>query len=391
MKIAMLTTSAVNGGAAIVTSRLAHALGDLGHDVRLYTLDDHRRETSPAFLAERAEIFLRNGFDRSNLFKVSTARFGQYGIVKRVMAFAPDVILLGWINQGLLSLRQIAELGATGVPLVWVMHDMWCFTGICHHALGCLNYTGRCGNCHFIAPSMRGESDLSASVRKRKEKLYGSTRIKFVAVSRWLAERARRSSLPEIQNPEIIPNVFRLESFAIAPKEPGLIVMGAARLDDPIKGLDHAIAALNMLADSNHPTAHVAFFGELRNRTALDRLRLPHRTLGPLAPEEVASLMGRAEAVLCSSLYETLPTTLIEGQASGCVPVSFDRGGQEDIIDHMRSGFLAPFGDDEALARGLIWALDNNIDASTLRTEVERKFSARAVAQRYEALFRSLI
>ena len=388
MKIAILSTSATLGGAAIASARLASALKDQGQEVRLFTLDGVRRERTLPFLAERAEIFVSNGLNRDNLFKVSTASTGRSGIVEEVLSMAPDVIVLGWVNQGFLSLGQIRKLGSHGIPLVWVMHDMWNLTGICHHSLGCTRFTGECGYCPMIKKPMRGAGDLSHRVWSRKERLYLSVPMRFVAVSHWLADLGRRSKLMRDNPPVVIPNVFPMENFRIGPKENGLIIMGAARLDDPIKGFHHAVGALNLL--QGHPTAHVCFFGELRNPDALKGLKIPFEYLGPLDEAEVVELMSRACVVLSSSLYENLPTTLIEGQASGAMPVSFDRGGQADIIDHHHSGFLAPFGDEAALARGLQWAIEGPVAPETLRAEVERKFSAKAVAGRMISLFEDL-
>ncbi len=385
MKIALLTTSALHGGAAIASARLADALRRCGQEVEIFSLDDKKRERTLPFLAERAKIFLANGLNRNNLFKVSTASDGRRGLVERVLAWGPDVIVMGWINQGLLSLSQIERLGAGGTPLVWMMHDMWNLTGICHHSLGCMHFVGECGRCPLISKQMRGENDLSHKVWLRKRRLYDSVRIQFVSVSNWLAELSRRSKLLADNPPVVIPNVFPMENFYIAPKEPGLIIFGAARLDDPIKGLHHAVRALNQVADL--PGAHAVFFGELRNSAALSDLRIPYEHVGPLDLTRVAELMSRAQVVLSSSLYETLPTTLIEGQASGAMPVSFDRGGQRDIIEHHRSGYLAPFGDEEALGRGIRWALESEISPEELRAEVARKFSAEAVARRMIDLF----
>lgn len=388
MKIALLTTSTLLGGAAIASARLADALRACGQEVEIFSLDGKKREHTLPFISERAKILLANGFNRNNLFKVSTASDGQRRLVERVLAWKPDVIVLGWINQGLLSLGQIQRLGADGTPLVWMMHDMWTLTGICHHSLGCMHYVGECGRCPLISKSMRGENDLSHKVWLRKRELYSRVQIKFVSVSNWLAELARRSKLLENNPPVVIPNVFPMEDFRIGPKEEGLIIFGAARLDDPIKGLHHAVRALNRLTDVKG--LHAVFFGELRNPSALSSLRIPYTHVGSLDIAGVAELMSRARVILSSSLYETLPTTLIEGQASGAMPVSFDRGGQRDIVEHHRSGYLAPFGDEEALARGIRWALESEISPEELRAEVGRKFSAEAVARRMIGLFECL-
>jgi glycosyltransferase involved in cell wall biosynthesis len=38
--------------------------------------------------------------------------------------------------------------------------------------------------------------------------------------------------------------------------------------------------------------------------------------------------------------FEHFGITTVEGMASGCVPVVFGRGGQGEIVDHERNGFL---------------------------------------------------
>ena len=389
MKIAILSTSLTQGGAAIVTERLARALEALGHEVKTFTLPG-KREHKASFLAERLEVFACNGLNRKDLFKASTGSFGMKAPVDAVIDWRPDIAVLTWVNHGFMSLRQVSRLGSEGIPLVWVMHDMWNMTGICHYSMNCMRFILECGRCQLIRKRLQRLGDLSHRVWLRKEELYNQTPgITFVAVSRWLAEMAEKSSLLRHRDYRVIPNVFPLEKYTTGPKEKGLIILGAARLDNPIKGLDLAIDALNRLDPESG--AHVAFFGDLRDPHAFDNLRLPYEYLGPLNPDEVAALCARAEVMLSTARYENLPTTLIEGQAAGCVPVSFLRGGQADIIDHGETGWLSPFDDTADIARGLQWALNANIPADKLRRSVEEKFSAATVGKAYEQLFLEIL
>lgn len=383
MKFAILSTSLSVGGAAIVTANLAEALAGCGHEVATFCMGEPR-ERKPSFLAERLEIFAGNGFRRDTLFKVSTASTGVRGIVGRIRDFNPDAIILGWVSQGFLSLRQIHEI-ARIAPTAWVMHDMWNYTGFCHHTLGCQRFCAECGDCPMIAPVFRGANDMSHRVWLKKKRLYANTSLKFIAVSRWVKDMARRSSLLRDYDISVIHNVYPLQNYWIGKKEPGLIVFGAARLDDPIKGIDHAIDALNMLpTDLN---VRVKFFGAIKDPSVLSRLRVPYELTGELTPAQVAELLSRSQVVLSTSLYETFGNTLLEGQASGAVPVSFNRGGQVDIIEHKQSGYLAAFGDNAAIARGIEWALSGNVSPDALRAAAECKFSAAAVATRFETLF----
>ncbi len=308
----------------------------------------------------------------------------------------------------MLSLDELGRIAAEK-PVVVVMHDMWWLTGICHHAGDCRRFRDGCGCC----PQLNGKGggdDLSARTWRRKKALYSNPGIHFVAVSSWLRDRCLSSPLLEGKEVEVIPNPFPVEEFTQGPflsleelgvpplSGPGGIMaaMGAARLDDPIKCFPLAIEALNDLRrTSPEIDVHAIFFGSLRDPSLLDGLRVPYTWLGPVAdPQVIRSIYHHATAVLSSSSYETLPTTLIEGQAAGCFPVSFDRGGQADIIEQGQTGYLAHYPDHRVLACGL--ALSHTLRCTEpglperLRASAAR-FDSPAVASRYLALFRRLL
>lgn len=414
MKVTFISHSDLLGGASVVTYRLMQALQRMGVDARMivYTrtaTDDpsitavgSRFMRGVKFMAERAAIMAHRGITYANLFKVSTASVG-YRVDRHPWVREADVICLAWINQGLLSLDAIRRLGALGKPIVWTMHDMWCMTGICHHALDCTRYRGECGECPYLGADIA--DDLSHRVWLRKQALYASVPVTFVAVSRWLARCAAQSRLLAGADVRVIHNAFPVDSFfTSAPHRVehfnidysrALIVMGAARLDDTIKGLPLAIEALNYLFD-NHPEvasrAQIVLFGELRQPALLDNLRFSHAWIGRVNdPQLLRVLYATASVVLSSSLYETLPGTLIEGQAAGALPVTFGRGGQEDIVTHLTDGYIARYPDTTDLARGIMWALEQTPDREEMHASVRRRFAASAIAARYVDLFRELL
>lgn len=414
LKVVLISHSDMLGGAAVVTYRLMVALRREGVDAKMvvYTkVSDSefvdkvgsRGMRGFKFMLERMRILLGNGFNRADLFKVSIANIGME-VHKHPWVCEADVIAINWINQGLMSITGLRHLAATGKPLVWTMHDMWCMTGICHHAYECKRFREECGKCPFLLSGRM--NDLSHSVWLKKRHLYADNRFTFVAVSNWLAGKAAESSLLGSQRVEVIPNAFPVESFLIRATHEietfnldysrDLIVMGAARLDDPIKGLDIAIDALNYIFD-NYPdvaTGSMAvFFGELRDRTKLDRLRFPYRHLGMVNDwHMLRQLYASSKVVLSTSLYETLPGTLIEGQASGCLPVTFGEGGQADIVtEHLKNGYIARYLDHEDIARGIMWGLKAIPPYERLHESVGERFSSTSVARRYIDLFESLL
>ncbi|MDE6120493.1 MAG: glycosyl transferase, partial [Muribaculaceae bacterium] len=76
-----------------------------------------------------------------------------------------------------------------------------------------------------------------------------------------------------------------------------------------------------------------------------------------------------------------------EGMAAGCFPVTFGRGGQADIVDHLTTGYIARYPDTADLAKGIRIGLDADPDtAIRLRKSVCDKFAADAVAEKYMRL-----
>lgn len=406
MKVTLINHSDTLGGASVVSYRLMEALVAEGVDARMIVTD--KRSDSPrvalagnpvsrkaAFLAEHARIYAMNGFSRKNLFKISIASDGlplhSHPWVKEA-----DVVVLNWVNQGMLSLREIGKIAGMK-PLVWTMHDMWCATGVCHHAHSCDGYLDRCGNCPLIRHGAV-RHDMSRRTWQRKHKLYSRTRIRYVAVSTWLADKCHHSSLLCHKDISVIPNAFPLDRFSCArtPSASGkrVIVMGAARLDDDVKDFPLAIASLNALADSRPDiaaTTEAVFFGNIRDKGLPETLRFPYRMLGMVDTGQLPEIYSGADVVLSTSRYETLPGTLVEGMASGCVAVATSAGGQSNIVEHLRTGYLCGSRKPASIARGLEWALDSGLSREFLRQEVATRFSAPEVARRYIELFNNII
>lgn len=403
-KVVLINHSDTRGGASVVTFRLMNALCAAGIDARMIVMHkdtDNLRidgigdnlRAKAAFLVEHAEIFARNGFNRSNVFKISTAKYGM-ALHKNAWIKEADAICLNWVNQGMISLKEIRRLHNMGKKIIWTMHDMWPLTGICHHAGTCNNYTESCGNCLLIKNGANN-NDLSKSVFKRKKRLYESTDIHFVAVSNWLAQKCRESALLANAKVSVIPNAFPVEEFPVSPtltrKELGLpegkklIVMGAARLDDPIKNLPLAIQSLNEVTNAG---AVAVFYGDIRNAEALNELKMPYVHLGTISKhEQLASLYAHASVVLSTSHYETLPGTIIEGMAAGATPVCTGQGGQPDIVDHEKNGYIANEPKAATIASYIDRALASPFSRAEQHHTVANKFSADRIAAAYRALF----
>jgi len=412
MKVVFINRSDMQGGAAIVTARLMHALRRLDIDARMLVIDKQDIDVYTRtmgnslrnrwnFLAERLGVYMRNGFSRDTLFKIDTLSHGV-NATRHPWVRDADVVALNWVNQGTLSFRSVKQLHRAGKAIVWTMHDMWNCTGVCHHAMTCERYKDICAQCPLL--KSKG-NDLSTTIQRRKASLYAQVPIHFVAVSHWLEQRCRASSLMRDSDIRVIYNAFPVDEFdsgrisgdgfADIPDGRRVVAMGARRLDEDIKGFPIFLDTMRHIASERPQLAdrlHLLLYGDIHDHSLLDQIALPHTYVGSLSgTAAINNLYRHADVVLSTSLYENLPGTLIEGQASGCLPVTFGKGGQADIVDHLKSGYIADYQSPSSVADGIQWAIDAGVDRQWLHGEVERKFSDSAIARQYIQLFNEII
>lgn len=357
------------------------------------------------FVWERAIIFFANGFNRRGLFQVSIANTGT-DISRLPIVREADIIHLHWINQGFLSLRDLRALQRLGKPMVWTMHDLWPATGICHHAYTCDAYRTHCGACPFL--NSRRKTDLAHRIFKKKRTFFKTaSNLYIITVSSWLQHIVQQSTLTRHLLCATIPNsldtsLFTPSNKAAArtalgfPTEAKIILMGAANLNDPIKGLETLYATLRLLsADLSNDTGYLVLFGATPQKPIAPDLPFKCRHLGLLQDSKtIALLYAAADVTVVPSRYETFGQTLTESMACGCPVVSFDNSGQADIIDHLKNGYLARYQDAQDLADGIAWVLNHPAPESLSNAcvqKVNRCYRQEIVAQRYHALYETLL
>jgi glycosyltransferase involved in cell wall biosynthesis len=420
MKILLLNTSERTGGAAIAANRLMKALINNGIEAKSLILKkqtDNENVVSVqtavikkyyskfAFLWERLVIFFCNHFNRKYLFKVSIANAG-FDISGHPLVKSADIIHIHWINQGFLSLSDIKKLTRLGKPIVWTMHDMWLCTGICHHARECINYRNECGRCFYLSSS--NPKDISHRIFSAKKKILQHKNCTYIGCSRWMAEKAKLSSLTREERVLSIPNpididVFRKKNKELAreylnlPPSKYLLLFGAVNVTDDRKGLNYLIKGLNYLKQQ-FPTLYqkmeLVIFGQIKSeiRPFFD---IPIHPMNLLKDEEtIVNLYNTVDLFITPSLDENLPNTIMEAMACGTPCIGFHTGGIPEMIDHKENGYVAKYQDVEDLMNGVVWIL-NHPDSEKLsescRKKVLENYAESVVAKEYITLYANLL
>lgn len=415
MRVLIINTTERIGGAAIAANRLMEALKDNGIKAKMLVRNKQTDQVTVVplkkswrriwqFTWERIVIWAANGFKRENLFAVDIANMGT-DITSLPEFRQADVIHLHWINQGMLSLGDIRRIIDSGKPVVWTMHDMWPFTGICHYSGSCEKYTGECHNCELLIKSHK--HDLSSRVYRKKEKLYVGANITFVACSHWLEAMAKKSSLLSGQTILSIPNAIntnlfrpRAKKFAREklnlPLDKKLLLFSSMKITDKRKGIEYLIEACKLLSrDYPECSSKIGVVVMGKHSDQYDALfPFPTYKIDYVSNEkELVNIYNAVDLYVTPSLQDNLPNTIVEAMACGIPCVGFNVGGIPQMIDHLHNGYVAQYRSAEDLANGIYWTLTEG-DYETLSDAAYRKavttYSESIVAGQYIRIYNQI-
>ncbi len=418
MKVLLVNTSERTGGAAVACKRLMKALGRQGIDAQMLVRDKQsdlsevtglglgRWSLLWKFVWERIVIWKANHFKKNNLFSVDIANTGT-DITKYPAFLEADIIHLHWINQGMLSLKNLERIFSSGKPVVWTMHDLWPATGICHHPRECNHYETHCHNCPLLLYH-GSKHDLSFRTFEKKLKLMQGKQVTFVACSQWLQGMATKSALLQGQYIACIPNPLNLNIFKpkerqaararlSLPADKKLLLFGAVKATDKRKGIDYLIKACRLLVKQDPA---------LKEQVGIVSFGMMSEGLRKVLPFEVypqgyvtdddtlTDIYSAVNAYITPSLEENLPNTIMEAMACGTPCIGFKVGGIPEMIDHQQNGYVAEYKSAEDLAEGIRWILCHK-NIPELRQQavqkVQRCYEESVVVQEFIQLYHNLL
>lgn len=197
-----------------------------------------------------------------------------------------------------------------------------------------------------------------------------------------------RSRIEVIYNPVITENIRDLVDASLdhpwfAPGEPPVILaVGRLTVQKDFRNLVAAFARVRSAVQ-----ARLLILGEGEERPALEaliaQLGLGQDVAMPGFVGNPYAYMARASLFVLSSRWEGFGNVLVEAMYCGCPVVSTDcPNGPREILDNGKYGLLVPPGDEDALAKAMIQALNHPIRSETLKTRAE-DFTVDTICDRY--------
>ncbi|EFB3740251.1 glycosyltransferase, partial [Escherichia coli] len=409
MKVTIVNTQEIFGGAAIAAKRLYHGLREFGINTEYVVMNKSTNENMViGALNKKERIFYRIrsfleplpifGYRKKNsLFSV--AWWSNRKLIKRLNKSDSDIIHLHWVNAGFLSVKDIGRINK---PVVITLHDMWYFTGGCHYSNGCQRFKQKCGKCPVLDSKFK--FDISYYKKRQKQSVYTKNNVKFVALSRWIGKQFLASNIMPNAELRIIPNPLDLERYQSIPKivarellglpqNKKVIMFGAVNSTaDKRKGFKELTQALNKLTLDENVMLVIFGTSEVKLSKKIED-KYDIRCLGFINDDLTLRISySSADLMIVPSLEENLSNTIVESLACNTPVLSFDIGGNSDIISHKHNGYLANYDETgNSLKDGIIYCLNNNIKLSqNCRTSINSYFGQENVIPQYIKLYQSL-
>jgi glycosyltransferase involved in cell wall biosynthesis len=365
LNVLMVNTVQSGGGAGRVGAALAGALRAGGDQVRAIVAAKAGADPSCARAGHWREQALVDWLTRRGL--TDLGRLSSLLWSYRADFAAADVVHWHNLHGNYLSIAAL-PLWGWQKPIVWTLHDFWALTGNCATPCTCRRWQHGCGRCPLTGVYPVGGEDRTHLYRWVKPRLIAAARPLLVTPSEWLAARVRslrelrRLPLRVIRNP-VACDVFKPSDdraglrrrFGLAVDAPTVVLAGHNWLDR-LKGGHDAAVALRRAAEQV-PGLQVLVLG-----AASESVRRASGRPGRAWPfirarGELAQALACADVCLFPSRAENYPLVPLEAMACGTPVVAYAVGGVGEQIEHLQTGLLAPDGQAEELAAGIVHVL----------------------------------
>ena len=116
---------------------------------------------------------------------------------------------------------------------------------------------------------------------------------------------------------------------------------------------------------------------------------------GKIEPEEITNYYHASDVCISSSKHESFGKVLVEAMACGLPVVATATIGSKEIVVDGKNGFLTPIGDSAALAKKVLYLLNNPETARQMgengQKMVKEKFNREKIVQKILNFWQDLI
>lgn len=410
MKILHIGFSDKLGGASIGMMRLHKSLLDSKVDSLVLVAEKLTKlssvigpTTSYEKLANDIKIILARQkkyfYNHDGKYSHSINLFNS-NLIKKINKIKPDIINLHWINNELISIKDISKIK---LPIVWTFHDMWPMCGGEHYS-----ESDRFKFGYDQTNKEKNETgiDLNRFLWNRKKKYWNSKINHIVCSSKWLKSKTLESLLFKNHNISLIPPALDLnEWFPVEktqarnilklPQDKKILLFMSTNGDKDLrKGYKFIKSLLNGLLNKNENVVILNIGQNSELNLSNKVININQSFSGDATALKI--IYSSADILLAPSLMEAFGQVAIEAASCGTPTIAFKKTGLEDTIEHKKTGYLSEYMDQHDFEEGIRWALneqtkDQNFFSDNCIKFVTDNFSSQLIAKKYIDIYKTTL
>lgn len=315
----------------------------------------------------------------------------SFDILKNKLFNNADIIHLHNLHVNYFSKFALPKISASK-PTIWTLHD----TLDLFEDYPDLN-------------SKTGELETHLDLSKRRkillknlsEKIVNNSYLTIVTPSKWLMGKAKRGIFKNC-DVRLIYNgadqtVFRPYNKEKVRKELGLPIDKKILLFSAAWGLtagtkDSLSTILKMYNEvSKDPGIFFTIIGGGDIFFKENSITIPYIT----DPDLLAKYYAAADLFVYPSLWDNCPLAVIENMATGTPIITYNTGGIPELVEHMKSGYIAKYNNSDDFLKGVQLFIKNDelrTNAGTLSMELFLKnFTFEAMFKKYVSLYTEML
>jgi len=406
MRVLLINTNYGRGGASQIVVNLATKFRQMGVKTNTIVASTDNLADAYVRVIGKRRRFIERISNRicSQLGLSNNGILNTFWLRKDPDILGMDIVNLHNLHGGYFNFLALPGL-THRIPAVLTLHDMWPFTGHCVYSFDCEKWRTGCGMCPYPTTYQSIQRDATYLECRLKRRSFQSSNLHIVAISRWiynLAENSLLSGLPI----HFIPNGIDLKAYQPMtrkaaqqklgiPKNRHIILYVAHSLNDPRKGFDILIKALNSFPVKLRTKCILLVMGRA-DEVLHHQINMDIVSLGYIREDErKVQAFAASDVVVFPTRADNLPVVLQESMACGRPMISFSVGGVPELVRNGITGFAVPPENVEQFSKSLRLLIEND----NLRVEMgrncrviaEKEYSLCLQAQRYKDLFEEIV
>lgn len=411
MKILHIGYSDTLGGASIAMMRLHNSLLNSNVNSKVLVGQKLSKDENVIGPEKKSEKYI-------NEFKIRLARQKKYiykhdgkfshslnifssQILKKINKIKPDIVNLHWVNNELISIKQISKIE---VPIIWTFNDMWPMCGGEHYSE---NNRYKLGYNKTIKTNEEEGIDLNRYLWNLKKKYWGNNIKLIVCISNWLKKKTEESKLFNNYKTEYVPCALDINKWVpinkdLARKELGLpsdkkilLFMSTNGTKDLRKGFVYIENYLNNSIQNkdNFLLLNVGKnkFDKFNNHNIININETFNGSF-----DKLKLFYSASDILLAPSVLEAFGQVVIEAASCGTPSVGFDNTGLSDTIKHRKTGYLAKYLSQKDFDFGVNWLLhelnkNNQIFYNECIQFVKNNFASNIVSKKYIGIYNRIL